>query len=651
MQLGMDFGTCFSSAAVLTDGAPRPVKLGHNRTSLPSTVFLKDDGTLAVGDTADNERRRDVDRYRREFKRALGDSAPLFLGGQAFLPEELIAAVLRLLKTRAEQRFRQGESFSTAVITVPADYEGHRRALMHDAAARAGFKDVVLLEEPIAAAQYYLWQSAGRDGWKQGDTILVYDLGGGTFDAALLRKQGAGYVSLAPPVSRRIGGMDFDQCILRHLLPSLPEAVREALADPGARGKLARDLLSEQCRLIKERLSEDNVAEGEVSIEGLHRPRLDRETFEGLIAELVEETVVASRELLAAARMEAAEVRGVLLIGGSTRIPYVQQALSRGLERPLFLVDDPELAVALGAALHTAEPTVPDAVLMQYRIACEMAIADGSLGAAEARRLDALEKQLGLGSQTAAGIERATMGNTRDALRPSLVVSSLGGGDHTSIQAAVDAAEGGMRVIVKPGIYRETVRLRDGVEVMGEDRATTILDGIAGNAATLAGGSAVVREMTLLCTVEPVPRSRVEGGVRRATYFCVNVSGGTLHLENCNVTSSSLSCLGVHGGGVARASGCRFHDGASAGVLVYEGSRAELLDCQVERNRLAGVEARVQGHAELVRCRITGNGYEGVWVHYGGTARLEACDLAGNRMGPVKAEPPESVQTLAPVGI
>lgn len=153
-----------------------------------------------------------------------------------------------------------------------------------------------------------------------------------------------------------------------------------------------------------------------------------------------------------------------------------------------------------------------------------------------------------------------------------------------------------------------------------------------------------------MCTVEPVPRSRAEGSARRATYFCVNVSGGTLHLENCDVTSSSLSCLSVHGGALARATGCRFRDSASGGVLAYDGGRVELRDCQVEGSRLAGVEARLKGHAELVRCRVTSNGYEGVWVHHAGTARLEACDLAGSCMGPVKAEPPESVQTLAPAG-
>jgi molecular chaperone DnaK len=355
--LGIDFGTCYSSAAILRDGLPTPVKVGYALTAIPSAVSVRDDGTLLVGPAAEAAMSRWPDRYRRHIKPMLGERDPVYLGERPFLPEQLVAAVLTRLKTEAERRFQDGEPFTRAVLTVPADYEKHRRTLMEQAGARAGFTEVRLLEEPVAAAGYALWERRGKpEGWGEGDAVLVYDLGGGTFDAAILRMRRDGYESLAAPVSRRIGGGDFDQRIFAHLGATLPAGARALLRKRDDGGTLARLLFQEACRKLKVALSDETVAEEVLSLEGMHRLELTRETFEALIADPVEETVQACRDLLATAGVAADGLRGVILVGGSTLVPCVRREIVRALKCPAFQPEEPALAVALGAALHSAEP-------------------------------------------------------------------------------------------------------------------------------------------------------------------------------------------------------------------------------------------------------------------------------------------------------
>jgi molecular chaperone DnaK len=354
--LGIDFGTCFSSAAVLRDGCPTPVKMGYFQTAIPSAVSVRDDGTLIVGTAAENTMWKWPDRYRRHVKPMLGERDPVYLGERPFLPEQLAAAVLARLKTEAEERFHDGEPFTRAVLTVPADYGTHRRTLMEQAGAHAGFTEVLLLEEPVAAAGYALWERRGKPGgWGEGDAVLIYDLGGGTFDAAILRMRRDGYESLAAPISRRIGGEDFDQRIFAHLTRTLPAGTQALLRERDDHGKVARLVFQDACRKLKVALSDEPAAETVLPLDGAPRLELGRETFEALIADPLEETVQACRDLEAAAGLAAGELRGIILVGGSTLVPCVRREVARALQCPTFQPEEPALAVVLGAALHGAE--------------------------------------------------------------------------------------------------------------------------------------------------------------------------------------------------------------------------------------------------------------------------------------------------------
>lgn len=217
MQLGIDFGTCYSSAALLLDGIPKPIKEPLKQGySFPSSVYVTEGGEILVGQAAENKRQKNPQSYRREFKRELGSTDPYPLGNRFLLPEELVAEVLRKLKSEAELVVagRGEEPLSDALITVPATYQPYKRKLMKEACLKAGFSQVELLEEPVAAAIYYSRHARVETG----EIVLVYDLGGGTFDATLLQKQASGYQILGMPKGLpHWGGTDFDREIYQEL--------------------------------------------------------------------------------------------------------------------------------------------------------------------------------------------------------------------------------------------------------------------------------------------------------------------------------------------------------------------------------------------------------------------------------------------------
>ena len=227
MLLGIDFGTCNSSAALLLDGKIKLVKepLKQNY-SFPSSVYLNEHGDFLVGQAAEHCRMRDIHRYRQGFKRALGQNQSYQIGELSLKVEDLVTEVLKKLKSEAEKIVT--ESITDAVITVPASYKDSKRNLMQKAAEAAGFSRVSLLEEPVAAATYYT--DRNNNLLKDGDIILVYDLGGGTFDASLIKKKGNSFQTLSPPIGLEdCGGADFDRAIFNDLEKKCSDYLRKEL--------------------------------------------------------------------------------------------------------------------------------------------------------------------------------------------------------------------------------------------------------------------------------------------------------------------------------------------------------------------------------------------------------------------------------------
>ncbi|RZU54579.1 putative pyrroloquinoline-quinone binding quinoprotein [Krasilnikovia cinnamomea] len=343
--LGVDLGTTHTAAAIRVDGRVEPVHLGSRRPEIPSVVYLRDDGEMLVGEAAQRRGDADPPRLAREFKRRLGDPVPVLLGGAPFSAHALTA---RLLTQVVETVSRTQEAApERIVVTHPANWGPYKRELLAQAAQLADVGAVTLRPEPEAAAVRF----AATARVTPGEIVAVYDLGGGTFDAAVLRKTTDGFALLGEPEGiEQLGGIDFDEAILEHVRDTLGSALDGLdLADEHVTEALVR--LRRDCVEAKESLSYDTEAVLGVALPHLHtRVRINRAEFEAMIGPALGETVAAMRRALRSAGIAPQELRCIVLAGGSARIPLVTELLTEHFQRPLSLDEQPELGIALGAA-------------------------------------------------------------------------------------------------------------------------------------------------------------------------------------------------------------------------------------------------------------------------------------------------------------
>ncbi|MGQ0844936.1 MAG: Hsp70 family protein [Sporichthyaceae bacterium] len=363
--LGVDLGTTFTAAAVARPGELAVgVPLGSRGAAIPTIAYLGPDGEFAVGEVAARRAVTDPDRVVREFKRRIGDETPLLLGdgtgSDRINAHRLAALVIAWVVNTVSTR--QGERPATVVVTHPAAWGGHKQQLLRSALNDVGVRDPILVTEPHAAAVAY----ADSRNLEPGSRLAVYDLGGGTFDASvMLVEAGGAFAPLGRPVGLAdLGGIDFDDAILAHVVDSLGDRVASLdPADPVVASALAR--LRQECVDAKEALSADTVATLAVVIGGVQTNlRLTRSEFETMIEPAVARTLEAFDACLAEAEVGAGDLRHLLLTGGSARIPFIAQALSAHLGGTVAIGRDldPKLAVALGAAMVGQRLTAPAAV-------------------------------------------------------------------------------------------------------------------------------------------------------------------------------------------------------------------------------------------------------------------------------------------------
>ncbi len=364
-QLGIDLGTTYTGAAVCRSSGrrwvePEVVTLGSRSATIPSVLYVGPDGGIVVGEAAERRALTDPDRVVRHFKRRIGDPTPIVVGGRAIAPEDLSAHLVRWVVDRVAER--EGGPASRIALTHPASWGQHKKELLAAALGSQGLA-VTFLAEPQAAALHY----AAAERVPAGATIAVYDLGGGTFDAAVVRKAdasaaafgAAGFGLLGRPEGLdRLGGVDFDEVVFEHVLEGLPGAFADLdETDPEVLSAVAR--VRRECTEAKEALSADT----EVSIpvlmpSGRGSVRLHRSEFESMIRPQVEQTVEALRTAVRSAGTTPEELTAVLLVGGSSRIPLVAQLVSDRLSRPVAVDADPKNAIAAGAALAVSpKPT------------------------------------------------------------------------------------------------------------------------------------------------------------------------------------------------------------------------------------------------------------------------------------------------------
>ncbi|HET8931249.1 MAG TPA: Hsp70 family protein [Acidimicrobiales bacterium] len=345
-SVGIDIGTTFTSAAVHRDGRSTIVELGTRSAAIPSVVLLRADETVVAGETAERRATAEPHRVAREFKRRLGDPTPLLLGGVPYAAEALIARLLRWVVDEVERR--EGGPAAAVAVTHPANWGPFKIDLLGQAVRRAGLDDVTFLTEPEAAVRHY----ASQQRVEIGSVVAVYDLGGGTFDTAVLRKVDEETFEILgrPEGIERLGGIDFDAAVLGHVTRVLGAAVAELdRDDPATLQALAR--LRRECVDAKEALSSDTDAVVPVMLPGTATEvRLTRAEFEAMVRPALGETIDAMRRAMDSADITEEDVSTVLLVGGSSRLPIVAQLVSNELGRPVAVDADPKHAVALGAA-------------------------------------------------------------------------------------------------------------------------------------------------------------------------------------------------------------------------------------------------------------------------------------------------------------
>jgi len=347
--LGLDLGTTFTSAAICRNGRAEMVSLGNRASVIPSLVFLREDEQILVGDAAERRGTAEPRRLAREFKRRLGDSAPIMLGTSPYSAERIMAALMRDVVDGVTAR--EGGPPDAVAITYPANWGPYKTDLLRQAANLAGLRGATLLTEPIAAALHY----ASTERVDPGHVIAVYDLGGGTFDAAVLRKTAVGFEQLGDPEGiERLGGIDFDEAVFRQVRDSLGAAF-DALDQDDPTVRSATQRLRQDSVEAKEALSSDTDATVSVLLPGLQTEiRITRPEFEAMIRPTLRETVEALRRAIASAGVTPTDLHAVLLVGGSSRIPLVSEMVSNELGRPVAVDAHPKHAVALGAALVAA---------------------------------------------------------------------------------------------------------------------------------------------------------------------------------------------------------------------------------------------------------------------------------------------------------
>ena len=359
--IGIDLGTTNSCVAVLEGGEPTVIANPEGARTTPSVVAFTKTGERLVGQVAKRQAITNPDRTIISIKREMGSDYKVDIDGKKYTPQEISAMILQKLKADAESYL--GESVTQAVITVPAYFSDAQRQATKDAGKIAGLEVLRIINEPTAAALAY-----GLD--KDNDQkIMVYDLGGGTFDVSILEIGDGVFEVLATSGNNRLGGDDFDEKIMNWLADEFKKENGIDLRQD----KMALQRLKEAAEKAKIELSgvmSTNINLPFITADATGPKHLDltltRQKFNELTADLVEKTMIPSQNALRDAGISASEIDKVLLVGGSSRIPAVQEAVQRLIGKEPHKGINPDECVAIGACIQAGvlSGDVEDLVLL-----------------------------------------------------------------------------------------------------------------------------------------------------------------------------------------------------------------------------------------------------------------------------------------------
>ena len=371
--IGIDLGTTNSCVAVLEGGEPVVIANAEGMRTTPSVVGFKKDGERLVGETAKRQAVTNPDRTVSSIKRHMGENYKVTIDGKDYTPQEISAMILTKLKNDAEAYL--GEKVTEAVITVPAYFSDSQKQATKDAGRIAGLDVKRIINEPTAASLAY-----GLDKEEGSHKILVYDLGGGTFDVSILELGDGVFEVLATNGDTKLGGDDVDEVIMNWLADDFARQNGVDLRQD----KMALQRLKEAAEKAKKELSSAqttttniNLPFISVSADGpLHmNVDLTRAKFNQLTEHLVQRTIEPMHKAMRDAGVTNADLAKVILVGGSTRIPAVQEAVKSVTGKEPFKGINPDECVAVGAAIQAGVLTgeVHDVLLLDVTPLCNQA--------------------------------------------------------------------------------------------------------------------------------------------------------------------------------------------------------------------------------------------------------------------------------------
>ena len=345
--IGIDLGTTNSCVAVMEGGEPVVIPNDVGSRTTPSVLAISKDGERIVGQVAKHQAITNPDRTVISIKREMGTDYKVTIDGKRYTPQEISAMILQKLKTDAEAYL--GEKVTEAVITVPAYFTDAQRQATKDAGKIAGLEVKRIINEPTAAALAY-----GVDK-EEAQKIMVYDLGGGTFDVSILDIDDGVIEVLATAGNNRLGGDDFDKCIMDYLADEFKrENGIDLLSDPVSVQRLKE--AAEKAKIELSGVNSTNINLPYMAFCNNEPKHLDvtltRAKFNELTHHLVEATMGPVRQAMNDAGLSASDIHKVLLVGGSSRIPAVQEAVKKITGKEGFKGINPDECVAVGAAIQ-----------------------------------------------------------------------------------------------------------------------------------------------------------------------------------------------------------------------------------------------------------------------------------------------------------
>lgn len=347
--IGIDLGTTNSCVAVMEGGEATVIPNKEGARTTPSVVGFAKDGERLVGQVAKRQAVSNASRTVSSIKRHMGSDYKVNIDGKAYSPQEISAMILSKLKEDAESYL--GEKVTQAVITVPAYFSDSQRQATKDAGKIAGLEVLRIINEPTAAALAY---GLDKDANQKGQKVLIYDLGGGTFDVSILEIEDGVFEVLATNGDTMLGGDDFDKRIMDYIVKDFKEKEGIELSDAMTMQRIKEAAEKAKIELSGVTKTNINLPFITMTAEGPKNIDLDltRAKFDALTSDLVAKTIVPLKKALADAKLTMNDISKVILVGGSTRIPAVVQAVKEVTGKEPFKGINPDECVALGAAIQ-----------------------------------------------------------------------------------------------------------------------------------------------------------------------------------------------------------------------------------------------------------------------------------------------------------